>query len=280
MKEYKKYLIKTEPFEIDTISGLMWELEIGGLYEYDNYLEIYGDKEVLTDSMVKEYLEELKESAIINSFEVSSEDIENKNWNEEWEKNLNIIKPGDKIVIRPVYKEYTPSEGEIVIDLEPKMSFGTGEHETTQLMTCMVEKYVTKGDKVLDVGSGTGLLAIAAVKLGAASAVAVDNDEWCFINGNENIEKNECADTVSYILGEVNDVEDGNYDVVLANINKNILIDIKESLYEKTAPGKLTILSGLLDVDEDDILDHYTKLGFKLVEIEHLHEWISVVLKK
>ena len=280
MKEYLKYNISTDPFEIDTISGLLWELDIDGLYEYDDYVEIYGDKEKLSEADVKDYLDELKEMAVINSFNLSSEVVENKNWNEEWEQNLNIIKPGEKIVIRPVYKEYNPAEGEIVINLEPKMSFGTGEHETTKLMVLMVERHIKKGDVVLDVGSGTGVLAIAAHKLGAKEAIAVDNDEWCLINGEENIEKNDCKRSVKFVLGEIKDIPESNFDVVLANINKHILLDIKEELYDKTGDGKLTILSGLLDIDEEDILDAFTSLGFNLVEIEHMNEWISVVFQK
>ncbi|GJQ62575.1 MAG: hypothetical protein SCALA702_16280 [Melioribacteraceae bacterium] len=280
MKEYLKYNISTDPFEIDTISGLLWELDIDGLYEYDDYVEIYGDKEKLSETDVKDYLDELKEMAVINSFNLSSEVVENKNWNEEWEQNLNIIKPGEKIVIRPVYKEYNPAEGEIVINLEPKMSFGTGEHETTKLMVQMVERHIKKGDVVLDVGSGTGVLAIAAHKLGAKEAIAVDNDEWCLINGEENIEKNDCKRSVKFVLGEIKDIPESNFDVVLANINKHILLDIKEEFYDKTGDGKLTILSGLLDIDEEDILDAFTSLGFNLVEIEHMNEWISVVFQK
>lgn len=280
MKEYLKYNISTDPFEIDTISGLLWELDIDGLYEYDDYVEIYGDKEKLSEADVKNYLDELKEMAVINSFNLFSEVIENKNWNEEWEQNLNIIKPGEKIVIRPVYKEYHPSEGEIVINLEPKMSFGTGEHETTKLMVRMVERHVKQDDVVLDVGSGTGVLAIAAHKLGAKEAIAVDNDEWCLINGDENIEKNDCKGSVKFVLGEIKDIQEDNFDVVLANINKHILLDIKEELYAKTGDGKLTILSGLLEADEEDILDAFTSLGFNLVEIEHMNEWISIVFQK
>lgn len=280
MKEYNKYVISTEPFEFDTISGLMWELEIDGLYEYDNYLEIYGDKEKLNEQEVIDYLEELVEDGIISSFDLSSEHVENKNWNEEWEKNLNIIKPGEKVVIRPVNKEYHPLEGEIVIDLDPKMSFGTGEHETTKLMVQMVERHIKTGDTVLDVGSGTGILAIAAYKLGASKAIAIDNDEWCLINGEENIEKNNCTEAVKFVLGEIKDITESNFDVVLANINKHILLDIKEELYAKTGDGKLTILSGLLDVDEEDILDAFSSLGFNPVEILHMNEWISIAFQK
>ncbi len=280
MKKYKQFNIYTTPYDPETLSGFLWELEIGGFLDNDTFATIFaGEKATINKSDVEEVLNRLVTDKFIESYSIEAEEHEEQNWNEEWEKNLNIIKVSDKIVIRPSTKEYTKVADEIVITIDPKMSFGTGEHETTKLVLSLLDKYNIKNGRVLDVGSGTAVLAIASVLLGADSAIALDNDEWCHLNGNENTLLNGVQDKIEVVLGELKDIKEENFDLILANINKPILLDINELILQKVKLGGIVILSGLLIIDEEDILAAYEKLGFSVVEKRTMNEWMGLVLR-
>ena len=243
MKNYRQFIIHAEPLNVDLITGALWQLEILGINEIDDYLTafVYEDSEI-TKISIDEVLNSLKNDNMINSFKVVEEIVVSKNWNEEWEKQLNIIEVSDRIVIKPSFRDYSAKENQIVVTIDPKMSFGTGEHQTTKIVLKLLEKYITKNQEVLDLGSGTAVLGIAAAKLGAEKVTCVDNDEWCYINGLENIERNE-ASNISIINGDINSVIDFKYDVVVANINKHILLEIKNDLLKVCKKNGIIILA-------------------------------------
>ncbi len=281
MKTHKQFNISTIPFNVDLLSGLLWQLDIEGLNEYDNHLVIFakGESKLSKDS-VEEFLRTIKNENLIESFSVEESSIEEINWNEEWEKNINVIEVSDKIVIKPTFREYTPKENQLVITIDPKMSFGTGEHETTKLVLKLLDKHNKTAKRVLDVGSGTGVLGIAASLLGAEKVVGIDNDEWCIENGVENIELNNVQSKVEVRLAEIKDVNDNPFDLILANINKHILIDIAEPMFNLVIPSGIIILSGLLFSDREDILQIYLKQNLKLIDEIQLGEWIALVFQK
>ncbi|MFH0736356.1 MAG: 50S ribosomal protein L11 methyltransferase [bacterium] len=279
MKKYKQFNIYTTPYDPETISGFLWELEISGFLDNDIFATIFtGEKSNLSKTEVESLLAKLVDEKYIESFTVEAEEHEEKNWNEEWEKNLNIIRVTDRIVIKPSTKEFIPKEDDIVITIDPKMSFGTGEHETTKIVLSLLEKYVKSGSKVLDVGSGTAVLAIGAIKLGASSGVALDNDDWCSLNGNENTLLNGVEDKIKVVLGELSDLEENNFDLILANINKPILLDIKDLIMQKVNKNGVVILSGLLITDEEDIVNAYQRAGFEVIDKTTMNEWMGLVL--
>ena len=123
------------------------------------------------------------------------------------------------------------------------------------------------------------MLAIAAAKMGVEKVTAVDNDEWCFDNGSENVNTNNVADKVNVVLGEITSIKENDFDLILANINKNILLDIAEEISKKLSPGGELILSGLLHTDEEDIKEAYIKKGFRFIQVKHLNEWIALYCK-
>ena len=279
MKDYKQFIIKADPFIPDILSGALWQLDILGINEFDNYLclSVYEDSDINT-KVIEKVLSELKEQNLINKYSVQFEKLENKNWNAEWEKKIKVIEVSDRIVIKPTFKEYQKKENQIVITIDPKMSFGTGEHHTTKIMLKLIEKYISINDKVLDLGSGTGVLGIAASKLGAKNVVCLDNDEWCYINGKENVERNNVKN-VEVILGEISKINKDKFDLILANINKNILLDVKESIFNACSKSGKIILSGLLKTDRQEIERQYIQLGLTALQSLQKDEWIGLVFQ-
>ncbi|MBI5730056.1 MAG: 50S ribosomal protein L11 methyltransferase [Ignavibacteriales bacterium] len=280
MKTYKKFLITSEPSNNDLVSGLLWQLDIDGINETENGIVVFADSSKnITRDDIGNILKEMISERLIESFYIFEETLEDKNWNEEYEKNVRVIEVTEKIVIKPSFKEYISKPDQIIITIDPKMSFGTGEHATTKLVLQLIEKYVSGGEKVLDVGSGTAVLGIASVMLGAVSALCIDNDEWCVLNGNENVKANDLEGKVEIRLAEIQQVEEKEFDLIAANINKHILLDIAEELKVKIKKNGVLILSGLLIIDENDIVEKYTRLQFKLIEKITMDEWCALVFQ-
>lgn len=281
MRTHKQFNISTIPYNVDLISGLLWQLDIEGINEYDNNIVIFAtEKSGVTKSDVESLLTIIKNENLIESFILDESIVEEINWNEEWEKKLNVIEVSDKIVIKPTFRDYTPKKNQLVITIDPKMSFGTGEHETTKLVLRLLDKHNENAKRVLDVGSGTGVLGIAAALLGADKVIGIDNDEWCIENGIENIELNNVGNKVEVRLTEIANVKDDPFDLILANINKHILLAIADDILNFTASNGKIILSGLLYTDREDILSHYSKYGLKLIDEGQLGEWIALVFRK
>ncbi len=280
MKNYKEFKITTKPLNNELVSGLLWQLDIDGINETDSGLIVFADttKDISRDD-VEKILTGMIHENLIDEFTIEEETFEDKNWNEEYEKKVNVIEVTDRIVIKPSFKEYSPKPNQIIITIDPKMSFGTGEHATTKLVLQLIEKYVTAGDKVLDVGSGTGVLAISSVMLGAKSALGIDNDEWCLLNGNENVTANNLEGKVEIRMAEINQISETGFDLIVANINKHILLEIAASIKTKSIKNGRLILSGLLRTDKEEILQMYTKLGYGLLDSADMDEWCALVFQ-
>jgi len=204
--------------------------------------------------------------------EHSSEEIEQVNWNAEWEKNFNPIEVAGLCAVRAPFHPKTDTKYEIII--EPKMSFGTGHHETTHMMLEYILENEFTDKAVLDMGCGTAVLAILAEKRGATNLDAIDIDPWCVENSQENIERNDCEHIVVQ-LGDASIIPKQKYDVVIANINRNILladmIHYKESLL---AGGEL-YLSGFYSEDLPLIKDACNILGFHFVDNKERNNWVA-----
>ncbi len=281
MKKYREFLITAEPFNSELLSGNLWELDITGINEDVNCLRVFADIDSkLNSEVINSQLEKLKSENLLREFKVEESVLEEKNWNEEWEKSLNVIQVSDKLVIKPSSKTYEKKNDEIIITIDPKMSFGTGEHQTTKLVARLLEKYVTNGMRILDAGTGTGILAIAAVKLGATGAIAFDNDEWCYENAKENTAINDVSEEIDIRIGEIDIVPEKNFDMILANIQKNILLKLSGEFSGRIKEKGIILLSGLLIDDEDEILSEYASKGFTHLETIKLDDWIALSLVK
>ena len=230
------------------------------------------DADAWNEAEVKEILDRYKVT-------YSHEDIAKVNWNEEWEKNYDPVLVDDRCVVRATFHEPRPDVPYEII-ITPKMSFGTGHHATTAQVLKHQITLDHKGKRVLDVGCGTGALAIMAHKRGASSVAAVDIDEWCIENSMENFALNNCADMVP-LLGGI-DVIDANekYDIILANINKNVLMDQIGKYSERMAIGGTLVLSGFYAWDTSVLVTEGKKHGLTHEGQSELNNWAMVVLKK
>jgi ribosomal protein L11 methyltransferase len=279
-KTYKEFIITAEPFNVEILSSILWELNIDGINEEVNCLKVFARDESVTVQSIENELLHLKENNLLREFSIQENFIVEKNWNEEWEKSREVVHVTDKIVIKPTFKEYNPKPDEIVLILDPKMSFGTGDHQTTKICLRFIEKYIQAGMKVLDAGSGTAILGIAAAKLGAESVIAFDIDEWCYDNGIENTQLNNVVDKVEIRKCELKEITEKEFDLVIANIQKNILLELAEGFESRIKQNGVLILSGLLEMDREVINFKFSENGFKEIDYLKMDEWIGIVLKK
>jgi ribosomal protein L11 methyltransferase len=280
MKTYKEFLIHAEPFNPELITSVLWELNISGINEEYYYLKVFSDENNVSIEDINSQLEKLKKEKLISGFHTEESTHDYKNWNEEWENKTNIINISDNITIKPTFREYEAKEGETVIIIDPKMSFGTGEHQTTRLSVLLIQKYVKPGYKVLDAGTGTGILAIASIKFGASYALGIDIDEWTPPNFNENVKLNSAEDKAEFRLCELSEVAETDFDLVVANIHKSILMEISKEVQRHLKEGGIILLSGILPADEEDIINRYTSEGLKFLEKQRMDEWIAMVFEK
>ncbi|WP_162073049.1 50S ribosomal protein L11 methyltransferase [Chryseobacterium fistulae] len=275
MQNYLEFNFKISPLQ-PWNEILMAELiEIG----FDSFTEEmdgilgYVQKELFNE-------EELKALPLFQNKEVNIEysfqEMPNINWNEEWEKNFSPINIEDKVLIRAEFHESVQGMHEIVI--QPKMSFGTGHHPTTHLMIQQMMDIDFKDKKVLDMGCGTSVLAIYAKQKGAGEVKAIDIDEWSVENSKENAQRNGVELDIEQ--GTADNLGNENYDIILANINRNILIsDIPTYVSVLNDGGKL-LLSGLCFFDVDDILEVCRDGKLELKKQLQREEWVCLLLEK
>ena len=200
-----------------------------------------------------------------------SQIIPPENWNRQWERNFSPIRIGDRCVVRADF--HPPEKAEYELVITPKMSFGTGHHQTTQMMISFLLDVDCKDKRVLDMGTGTGVLAILAEKRGAKSVLAIDNDPWCIENTKENIGLNHCE----YIIPELDNSVSTNkkFDLILANINRNVLLKQVEGYGQILIPLGDLFLSGFYLEDLSIIQNTCESVGFRFIRNFKLNQWVA-----
>lgn len=254
------------------------------------YLE-YDEEGLIKASEIKELVTGFKsevasgmygEEFDAGSLEVISEVRTDDEWKDNWKAYFKPTQISDKVVIRPSWEEYEAPEGSdlIVVTINPGMAFGTGTHETTSLSVKALEKYLKPSDRVLDVGCGTGILAIIASKLGACDALGIDIDEAAVDASNENIELNRCEDSVSVRLGDLTVGVDYLADVVVANLLTPLVIRFCGDVSRHLEQGGLFISSGILCEHEERVQNALEEHGFEVIEIMEDGDWCSFTARK
>ena len=282
MNYYELSFTYTSPIEKEIINDVLAaELgEIGfesftesekGLLGYIS--EALYDKKTLDDKLADFPLENTR-------IDYTSKWVESKDWNEEWEKNyFKPIRIGNECIIRASFHEAEPGYTYNII-IDPKMAFGTGHHATTYLMGAEVIDCRFDGQRGLDMGSGTGVLAMLAVLRGAERMDAVDIDEWAYRNASENIADNDMADRIRPLLGDRRAIEGKRYDFILANINRNVLLADMDAYAAALPSGGMLFLSGILEADVDTVTDRAQQFGFERLRTRTRSGWAVVRFKK
>lgn len=219
----------------------------------------------------------------LGGWKIELDEKENQDWSKKWKEKWTVTHVTDKIAVVPSWIEYQPKPDEITITLDPGCAFGTGTHQTTQLCMKAIEKYMHKGDSVADIGTGTGILAICAMKFGASSAYGCDIDDTVIDVCIENAEKN--GMTVSSSRGqltfEINTADkiSEKYDFVCANILHNVLSEIMDDLKNIMKPKSKMVLSGILDEKKQVVLDAIEREKLHIIETLHQDQWTAFVVE-
>ena len=209
--------------------------------------------------------------------------LQEQDWANAWKEHFQVHRIGERVVIRPPWREFEAGENDVEVVLDPGMAFGTGLHPSTRLSMLGTEEVVREGDTVLDVGTGSGILAIAAVKLGAAKVDTVDVESVAVKATADNAAANGVADKIAVELGSVGEGEPfwgEQYDVVLANIISRILIELSEAIVAHTKPGGKMVLAGIIESREQDVIDAYEAAGARVINRRFAEDWVSLVLTR
>ena len=241
-------------------------------------------------TIVRRYVDVLGALREVIQAQVSVHDVEEADWEAGWRAHFGIVRVGKRIVVRPSWVPYEERPDEFVLIIDPKMAFGVGTHPTTQLCLRVLEERVESGDAVLDVGTGTGILAIAAAKLGAKRVVGVDVDKDAVRNARENVRLNGVEDRVRIEQGTMNGTVGysvaygcrfaSKFDVIAANIRSNVLSSMIESIGRALTPDGIALFSGLLVHEERAFADRLSEAGFRVSGTDRMGEWIAFRAKR
>lgn len=276
MNNYLEVVLENVPEDLsETLTALL--LDIG----YESFSEENG---IFSAFIAEADYDESRLRAVLSSFDTLKDVpirvsmLENKNWNEAWESNFEPVLIDGRCLVRAPF--HLATEGiEYDLCIMPKMSFGTAHHETTSQVISMLMNLDVKDKRVLDMGSGTGVLAILASKMGAGEIVAIDNDEWAYENAKENTEKNNTPN-VSVIQGDSGSIPAGSFDIILANINRNILLEQIPSYSASMNTGSILLLSGFYEEDLDVISTRAAEAGLHLLSTGTKNRWMVAKFEK
>lgn len=277
--DYAEVKFSLEPYsqhESEILAAMLAQVGFDSFTDNPDGINAYIPAKQFANLNLEEYLCELPVLKARISF--SAVIIKDQNWNKQWESNFEPISVEDFCRVRaPFHKPESGYKLEIVI--EPKMAFGTGHHQTTWLMIREMFSIDLKEKRVLDMGCGTGILAIVAEKLGSNRVTAIDNDSWAYENALENIEANRCSKT-NVLLGDASNLGSEMYDVILANINLNILKEDMSKYANCLNRGGILLISGILTSDFDSISQVLAANGLAITGKKSRNDWMMVSSQK
>ena len=254
------------------------------------YIEDYSDIEqqvaeiAHVDLIEQELLDKPRDTVIIHMYlepgasPVETEGVEQEDWQNGWRKYYHPLEIGKRLAVVPSWQQYDTDRVKLILD--PGLAFGTGGHETTSLCMEALDERVTGGERVLDIGTGSGILAIAALKLGAAVAEGVDIDPVAVRTAGENAALNGVQDKLTVLVGDLSDKASGKYDIITANIVANAILSLAPAVPGLMAEGATFIASGIIDSRKDEVIAGLEKAGLAVVEVKEKRGWECIVCKK
>jgi ribosomal protein L11 methyltransferase len=271
--------IRVRPEQLELAHLRLWELGATGLEERDETTLVCesapGQAVVIAafpdDAAAQYALEEIRQE-----YEAELVYVPHEDWATEWRRGFSAQRIGRRLLLHPSWESVESEPDDVVLTIDPENAFGSGDHETTRLVLQILDQRVAGGERVLDVGCGSGVLSVAAIRLGAASAVAIDIDEDAVVVARRNAELNGVGPAVEVSTRTLGDL-DGAYDIVLANIETRVLIDMPNELQAHIAPGGILVLSGILLGERDELLAAYAPM--RLEECLEEGEWCACLLR-
>jgi ribosomal protein L11 methyltransferase len=210
-------------------------------------------------------------------YRISYRELDEEDWAHSWKAYFRPQKIGRNMVVKPTWRDYQPDGGEMVIELDPGMAFGTGTHPTTTMCVAMIEAHLKKEDSFLDVGTGSGILLIAAAKLGAAKVYGIDNDQTAVNVAAGNLKLNGVkAPDIRLICADLVEGVRQTYDIIAANIVSHVILHLLKDIRRVLKPDGIFICSGIVDINEKQVADAMRNVGFEILEISSKDEWVAI----
>ncbi len=264
-----------EGSDIEILSALFNQFDLDGVELLEKSLLVYVKEEIFA---LPDFNAAILDWQSFQPFQFTVETLPEINWNKEWESHFDPVFVEDFLTIKADFHQID-TNSQYTITINPKMSFGTGHHATTWMMTKAMSLIQHKDKKVLDAGAGTAILAILAAKLGASEVIAFDNDPLCYTNALENVEINDVK-KVEVLDGSIESIQTFDFDIILANINRNFLLSHGDAFIERMNEDALLVISGFFYTECQLLLDYYLQLGMVAQFLQHRDEWACLVLKR
>ena len=265
---------------LEEVSAYLFAVGCEGINVTDQDIILYFTAHKWNDENklgLVEYIRNIVPGFSLGDLQIRS--IADRDWNDEWKKSFRRIRVTDRIMIIPPWEKTRIREGEIAVIINPKMAFGTGHHESTQLVIIALEKLVKQGMYILDVGTGSGILSFISKKLGAEIVVAIDHDPLAIKNAEENALLNKMAGNIKFFVAQLEQLYRDEFDLICANINRNILMKYSNLFPDFLKQEGILILSGILRQDEPIVMNTFRDNGFKLLFRNSIKEWLCLVLQ-
>lgn len=262
---------------------LTWDFADINIFEYGEdkaVVRAYFNIDVSVDEVIREIRTRIEKARAfgvnIEDYEIFSEEVNENDWANEWKKYYKPTRVGNKFVIKPLWEEYEAKGEEIILHMDPGMAFGTGTHETTRLCLEAIEDYMKKDTRVFDIGTGSGILAIGASKLGAGEVVGVDLDIVAVNSAKENVGYNH-LENVEILHGNLMDVVEGTADIIVANIIAEVILILIDDVKKMINIDGVFIASGIIREKEKMVTDALHEKGFSIKEVRREGEWVCIV---
>jgi ribosomal protein L11 methyltransferase len=278
MKQYDALTCYANRETLELLLAVSSTLEITGTLDEGTSITLYFDEGGATPQAIETLQSWLPEGAELR---IEATRVEEQNWNAEFEASLQPVRIGERLIITQSWQPQQSDEQTLQVVIDPKMSFGTGHHESTRLISLLLMKLDPAAKRVLDIGTGTGVLAIVAALRGAAATIAFDNNEWAVANTIENVALNGVANQIDVRQCELEEIAEGEFDIILANLHRNIIIQLLPGIVQRMgANSPLLLTSGVLIEDYQSLLDAAANHGLHPIDEARENEWVATVFGK
>ncbi len=275
---YVQAQVSTIPDSVEPVSNFLFELGSTGVMEQENSLVAYfpAQHESELADKISRYVHELYDLLDVDApINITVDTLENRDWNAEWKNRWHSLRISDTILIKPSWEPNPKNPPPVVIEIDPEMAFGSGEHSTTKLTLQLVERHISPEKTMLDVGTGTGILSIAALMLGAKQAFGFDIDPIASKTALKNATANGVGERFFTFAGTIEAIHHKTFDMIAANVNRSQILGMLPLLHQRLKPGGYRLLSGILDSEEEVIRRACALQNLQIISVQKDKEWLA-----